>query len=56
MATPYDAFVDTDLYRVVEKCIADLVGNHDLKECTPRDYIVGYICKQIFAAKLVNRP
>jgi hypothetical protein len=31
----------------VERAIQDLVENHDIAETTRREYIVGYICKQL---------
>ena len=44
---PYQNFEGSVLWRAVEKGIAGLVKNKDIKEQTPREYIVGYICKQI---------
>ncbi|MCW8899654.1 MAG: hypothetical protein OQK95_03175 [Gammaproteobacteria bacterium] len=42
---PYKAFETNENWKIVEKAIADLVDNQDLKEMTDRKYIVGYICK-----------
>jgi hypothetical protein len=44
---PYDVYKGTEVWRIVEKAICDLVENGDIVETTRRDYIVGYICKQI---------
>lgn len=45
-AFPYDLYQGTDTWRTVERAIIDLVKNRDIAETTPREYIVGYICKQ----------
>ncbi len=45
--TPYDAYRGTEVWKVVDKAICDLVYNHDLIESTRRDYIVGYICQKL---------
>jgi hypothetical protein len=42
---PYIRWEGTPLWRAIEKGITDLVGNQDLIEQAPREYIVGYICK-----------
>jgi len=41
----YGEYETGAVWRVLEKGIDDLVKNHDLKEQTPRRYIVGYLCK-----------
>jgi len=46
-AFSYDSHRGTDTWRVVEKAIDDLVENNDIAETTRRDYIVGYICKEL---------
>ncbi len=47
MTTPYVEHRDSDLWKTVEQAISDLVTNKDIKELTPREYIVGYIVKRI---------
>ncbi len=42
---PYKEFEKTRLWKALNKGIRDLVANHDLKEITSREYIVGYLCK-----------
>jgi hypothetical protein len=46
-ATPYDAYRGTDIWKVVDEALSDLVSNSDLIENTRRDYIVGYICQKL---------
>lgn len=47
MADPYEMFVGTPLWDVINKGINDLVENKDIEETTNREYIVGYLCKKI---------
>jgi hypothetical protein len=44
---PYELYRGTKVWLNVEKAIHDLVENRDIVETTSRDYIVGYICKQM---------
>lgn len=44
---PYQQYVDSSLWKVVDKAIDDLVENDDIEETTHRSYIVGYLCKQL---------
>jgi hypothetical protein len=46
-AFPYEIHRGTPVWKVVDKAISDLVENGDLAESTPREYIVGYICKKL---------
>jgi hypothetical protein len=48
---PYTQFDGSVLWRAVEKQVAALVKNGDLKEMTSRKYIVGSICKAIAGGK-----
>jgi hypothetical protein len=44
---PYQEFEGTKLWKRVNAAINALVLNGDIKETTRREYIVGYICKEI---------
>jgi hypothetical protein len=44
---PYDMLKGTPVWKIVDRCVADLVENNDLVETTRREYIVGYICKKL---------
>jgi len=46
-AESYAAFRETPAWRVLDEAICDLVENKDLIEQTPREYIVGYLCKKL---------
>jgi hypothetical protein len=47
MSHPYEAFEADPLWPVVSDAISNLVANGDLSEQTAREYIVGYIVKNI---------
>jgi hypothetical protein len=47
ISTPYDPHRESDVWKVIDEAIRDLVNNHDLVENTRRDYIVGYICQKL---------
>ena len=47
---PYESYRGTASWKLVDQAINDLVENQDIVENTRRDYIVGYICKNL------NRP
>ena len=51
MTHPYEALKGTDLWVLISRAIEDLVGNQDILENTPREYIVGYIVKKLVEAK-----
>ena len=51
---PYEKFESTIIWNVVDRAIDDLVNNTDIEEKTDRGYIVGYLCKILFEAGLIN--
>ena len=51
---PYVEFERTPLWRAVDRAVSDLEGNQDLKLTEHREYLVGYICKQLKRRKVVN--
>jgi len=51
---PYVEFENTQLWHVIEKAISDLEANQDLRLTTLREYIVGYICKQLNDERLLR--
>lgn len=51
---PYKMFESSVLWRSIDKAIAALAQNGDIKELTAREYIVGLICKTVLKAKDLN--
>lgn len=54
MNHPYKKYEKTVIWNSVWMAIEDLVENNDLEELTPREYIVGSICKKIAEEKKLN--
>jgi hypothetical protein len=48
---PYKKLEGSVLWRDIEKAIAALAHNGDIKELTARKYIVGLACQTILASK-----
>ncbi|MDP2174288.1 MAG: hypothetical protein Q8K70_00110 [Bacteroidota bacterium] len=44
---PYEEFQKTKLWEIITKSIDDLVINQDIELTTRKEYVVGYICKNI---------
>lgn len=52
---PYKRYEKTAVWRAIEQGVADLIENGDISESTPRDYVVGYLTKQVLDARLTSR-
>ena len=48
---PYQSFVNSPTWRVLDEAISDLVNNNDIKEMTTREHVVGYLCKKLAEIK-----
>jgi len=44
---PYTEYENTPLWITVDKSLSDLEQNQDIKLSTPKEYVIGYICKSI---------
>ena len=51
---PYSKFEDTQLWKLVDKTVNDLIENQDIELTTRKEYVIGYICKAI-SEKLYSR-
>jgi hypothetical protein len=47
MEHPYKKYESTKLWSILMASINEFVNNNDMEERTPREYIVGYLCKNI---------
>ncbi len=54
MSSPYKKYENTDLWKLIDKSIRDLVGNNDIELLTKNEYIVGYLCKQILSSDKIK--
>jgi hypothetical protein len=47
MKHPYAKFEKTAMWNTVEKALAELETNNDLKITTKPEYVIGFICQQL---------
>ena len=45
MEHPYKKYENSKMWDVVASLLKDLVDNNDIELLTPKEYIIGYICK-----------
>ena len=50
---PFAEHRDTRLWAAVEASINELIATHEIAVNTATDYVVGYICQELVAKKLV---
>lgn len=44
---PYDKYRGTPLWEKLDRIVADLEDNRDIEITTGREYIIGYLCRQL---------
>ena len=54
MEHPYKELESLVVWRTIDKAISDLEENQDLALKTPREYIVGYLCKSLIEGYSVD--
>jgi hypothetical protein len=54
MNPQYAQFANSKLWKAIDKAIADLEKNRDMKLTTNRELVIGYLCKGI--AKIKPSP
>jgi hypothetical protein len=54
MSRPFDEYRDTPLWRVVAAALSELEATREIAVATAPDYVIGYVCQQIVAARLAN--
>jgi hypothetical protein len=54
MNHPYCKYEAGLAWKIVDEAIADLVANQDIRETTPRQYIVGYLVKALVEGGVIN--
>jgi hypothetical protein len=47
MEHPYKEFESLVVWKTIDKAIAELEENQDLVLKTPREYVIGYLCKTL---------
>ena len=51
---PYTEFERSRLWLVMEKAVSELEENNDIRLTTAPEYVIGYFCKQLSEADLIN--
>ena len=50
----YSEYETTEAWKIIDAAISDLVANQDIKETTPRHYIVGYLVKSLVDSSVLS--
>ncbi len=53
LGSPVDEYRGTPLWRGVEETIAELVATRELRVDTAPEYVIGYLCRELAAKRLV---
>lgn len=54
MEHPYKEFEGLVVWKTINKAIAELEDNQDLVLKTPREYVIGYLCKTLIEGYSVD--
>lgn len=54
MKHPYSEFEQTPLWKTIDAAIAELERNRDVDLTTARTHVIGYLCQQLAAQKMVE--
>lgn len=54
MEHTYKEFETLALWGLIDKAVTDLEENQDLLLKTPREYVIGYLCKSLVEGYSVN--
>ena len=52
MTRQFDEYKDTPLWRAVAAAVAELEATREIAVSTAPDYVVGFLCQQLVAARL----
>ncbi|HEU4642374.1 MAG TPA: hypothetical protein VFS44_07945 [Gemmatimonadaceae bacterium] len=53
MKQPYTEYRDTPLWAAVERVLADLEASGEVAITTAPEYVIGYVCRELAAKKVV---
>ena len=53
MSRPFSEYRDTPLWAAVEGMVAELVASREVSVNTASEYVIGYLCRELVAKKLV---
>ena len=52
-ALPFPEYRNTPLWKAVEATIRELVASHEISVNTAPEYVIGYLCRELVAKKLI---
>lgn len=52
-ARSFDQYRDTALWTAIEATINELVASREVSVNTAPDYVIGYLCQELIAKKLI---
>ena len=52
-STPFDEYRDTPLWSALRATLTELVASGEVAVNTAPDYVIGYLCRELTAKKLV---
>ena len=50
---PFDEYRDTPLWAALEATVTELIATRELVVNTAPDYVIGYLCQELAAKKLI---
>jgi hypothetical protein len=53
-ARPFDEYRNSRLWSAVEASVAELVATHEITINTATEYVIGYLCQELVAKKVVT--
>jgi hypothetical protein len=54
MTRPFDEYRDTPLWNAIENTLAELVATRELRVDTAREYVIGYLCRELEAKGIIT--
>lgn len=51
---PFAEYRDTPLWRALASVLADLEANREVVVATAPEYVIGYLCRELDAKRVVN--
>jgi hypothetical protein len=52
MSHPFDEYRETPLWRLLATALSELEANHEVAISTAPEYVIGYLCRRLDAARL----
>lgn len=53
-SSPFEEYRDTPLWAALEATLAELASTDEIAVNTAPDYVIGYLCRELVAMKVVS--